>query len=112
MKKTLLCLVSLISFSATSDACDKCCQPKCCSESKIIYKDTHRIAPCAVEKKIKVEIFNSCTCKCEEIEVSICVPKCDCFETKCRKNGTKYDYGKYEVAVTTKNGIVTVDYNT
>lgn len=99
----------MLSFCSVSFA--DCCQPKCCSDTKVVYKDQRNIAPCAVEKKISVEIFNSCTCKCETVEVSICVPKCECFEVKCRKNRKIYDYGKYEVDVSVKNGLIIVNYN-
>jgi hypothetical protein len=45
--------------------------------------------------------------------VKICVPPCGCAKVKVSREGrrVKYDYGKYSVEVTSKNGKVYVDYD-
>jgi hypothetical protein len=48
------------------------------------------------------------------VNVSICVPPCGCPpKITCRKDGAyvKYDYGKYRVEITSKKGVVVVDYD-
>lgn len=80
------------------------------------YKDLRNIHPCAVEKIVAVpdpcpNPCNACAPSC--VYVRICVPPCDCYETKCSKHGNKikYDFGKYEVEITSGRGVVTVDYD-
>lgn len=80
------------------------------------YKDLRNIHPCAVEKIVAVpnpcpDPCNACCQSC--VFVKICVPTCDCYETKCSKHGSKikYDFGKYEVEITSARGVVVVDYD-
>lgn len=81
------------------------------------YKDLKNIHPCAVEKIVAVP--NPCpdpcaTCGSQDcVFIKICVPPCDCYETKCKKSGRKitYDFGSYEVEITSSRGVITVDYD-
>lgn len=93
-------------------------------------KDCDHIAPCA--EKLIVEIADPCwkpdpcnpCCKPKCVKVAICVPKkqccdpCSCCKDHgpkitCAKDGhyKKYDYGRYRVEITSKNGWVVVDYD-
>jgi len=88
-------------------------------------EDPENIAPCAVPKIIMVPDPCAChnPCGCCEVKcvaVKICVPPpnpcaCGCRHevVKCKKGGRKqkYDYGKYSVEVTVKDGYVKVDYD-
>ncbi|QDU43599.1 hypothetical protein Mal52_20750 [Symmachiella dynata] len=84
-------------------------------------KDPHHIHPCAVPTII--QIADPCPKKCCDpcgeccaspcVNVQICVPPCGCPKIKTRRNGhyVKYDYGKYRIEVTSRNGKVIVDYD-
>lgn len=85
-------------------------------------KDPHHVHPCAVPKIVKIvdPCYRPCQpCSCCRpcappcVYVKICVPPCGCARVKCSKDGrkVKYDYGKYRVELTSKNGVVTVDYD-
>ncbi len=85
------------------------------------YEDRHNIHPCAV--KMIVQVNDPCTPKpdrcgcCQPVPrcvfVEICVPPCGCAKIKVSRSGSKveYDYGKYEVEIKSKNGVVYVDYD-
>lgn len=84
------------------------------------YKDEDEIAPCAVPMIVTVkdpcavkDPCNPCAPpKC--VAVKICVPQCTCPpKVTCKKEGeyVKFDYGKYKVQVTSKKGVVTVEYD-
>lgn len=80
------------------------------------YKDLKNIAPCAVEKIVAVpdpcpDPCNTCSPQC--VYVKVCVPPCDCYETKCKRRGKKIvmDFGKYQVEITSARGEVVVDYD-
>lgn len=83
------------------------------------YEDLNHIAPCAVPKIVMVKDPCACNdpCNCCApacVAVQICVPPCYCKEDViCKKNGDKvtYDYGKYRVQITSKKGVVRVDYD-
>lgn len=84
-------------------------------------KDECNIAPCAVPQIVMVkdpcavcDPCNRCAApKC--VAVQICVPPCsECPpRVTCRRDGeyVSYDYGKYRVEITSRNGVVTVDYD-
>lgn len=80
-------------------------------------EDRHNIHPCAVPKIVSIvdPCYKPCGCcsvpKC--VYVKICVPPCGCERIKCSKDGrkVKYDYGKYSVELTSKNGKIYVDYD-
>lgn len=81
-------------------------------------KDEKHIAPCAVPMIVQVkdpcycDPCNKCAVKC--VNVQICVPQCNCPpKVTCRKDGAyvKYDFGKYKVEITSRKGLVTVDYD-
>ena len=78
--------------------------------SNVKYKDQRNIHPCAVSKI--VQIADPCNPACC-IAIEICVPPCACECVSVSKCGTrvKYDYGKYEVEITSRRGRVTVDYD-
>lgn len=83
------------------------------------YKHTGDIAPCAVTKIVKIKdpcAPKPCGCcapppRC--VYVAICVPPCGCAKVRSHHNGSRvtYDYGKYEVKITSKHGVVTVSYD-
>lgn len=83
------------------------------------YKDLHNVHPCAVTKIVAVKDPRACCdpCSCCEpgcVYIQICVPPCgSCkFEVKRRDHSkVEWDYGDYEVEVTSKNGVVYVDYD-
>lgn len=79
------------------------------------YKDLKNVHPCAVEKIVSVPdpCRDACACGTQCVYVKVCVPPCDCYETKCRRNGNKIimDFGKYEVEITSARGQVVVDYD-
>lgn len=84
-------------------------------------KDECNIAPCAVPQIVMVkdpcavcDPCNPCAApKC--VAVQICVPPCsECPpRVTCKRGGeyVKYDYGKYRVEITSRKGVVTVDYD-
>ncbi len=89
-------------------------------------KDPHHIHPCAVPTIVQIadpcpkcntccDPCNPCAQCCEQpcVSVQICVPPCGCPKVKTRRNGhyVKYDYGKYRIEITSRNGVVTVDYD-
>ncbi len=79
--------------------------------SNVRYRAERNIAPCAVSKIVSVA--DPCNPGCC-VNVEICVPPCECECVKVSKCGTKvkYDYGKYEVEVTSRRtGVVVVNYN-
>jgi hypothetical protein len=74
------------------------------------YRDQRNIAPCAVSKIVQVpDPCNPCCC----VNVEICVPPCACECVRVSKCGTRvtYNYGKYQVQVTSRHGRVVVDYD-
>jgi hypothetical protein len=80
------------------------------------YKDERNIHPCAVPLIVAVPDPCADPCDCSGprcVYVKICVPPCECAQIKCRRNGTKitYDFGKYEVDITSRRGMVVVDYD-
>lgn len=91
------------------------------------YEDLHHIAPCAVPKIVAIvdPCYKPCRVKrcgcCRPcapppppcVYVKICVPKCGCPRVKVSRDGkrVKYDYGKYEVELASRNGKVYVDYD-
>ena len=79
-------------------------------------QDVRNIHPCAVPKI--VSIANPCYDPCDAcsercVNVQICVPPCGCPDVKVSRRGTrvKYDYGKYAVKITSRRGVVTVNYD-
>ncbi len=83
------------------------------------YKDRRKIAPCAVPMCIAVR--DPCAPRhggpcCENpkcVLVEVCVPPCGCPRITAKHDGTKvrYDYGKYAVNITSRHGIVVVNYD-
>ncbi len=86
---------------------------------RVKYEDLRNVHPCAVKKIVAVKdpcarpsVCGSCAPPC--VYVMICVPPCDKFRFDVkRKDHSKveYDYGDYEIEITSKNGIVYVDYD-
>lgn len=84
-------------------------------------KDQCNIAPCAVPMVVMVkdpcwrcDPCNPCaTAPC--VAVQVCVPPCSECPPRicCRGDGeyVSYDYGKYRVEITSRRGVVTVDYD-
>lgn len=89
--------------------------------SCVKYKHTDDIHPCAVTKIVRVRdprpvCQDPCSC-CPPapryVYVKICVPPCGCVKRKVSHHGmkVKYDYGKYDVEIKSKNGVVYVEYD-
>jgi len=78
--------------------------------TNVKYKDLRNVAPCAVPTIVQVpDPCNDCGC----VSVQICVPACEpvCVKTsRCGKK-VRYDYGDYQVDITSTRGRVTVDYD-
>lgn len=84
---------------------------------KVKYIDRRHIAPCAVPMYVAVrdpcERHDRCSCgppKC--VLVQICVPP-GTPKITSRRDGSKvrYDYGRYAVNITSKHGVVVVNYD-
>lgn len=81
------------------------------------YKDLDNIAPCAVPTVVQVKDPCACVdpcCPAPCVSVEICAPPCPCGPRVTQnRDGSrvKYDYGKYQVEITSRNGVVTVDYD-
>lgn len=85
------------------------------------YKQERNIAPCAVPQVVFVKdpcaVCDPCNpCAAPAcVAVQICVPPCTPCPPKvtCKRGGeyVKYDYGKYAVQITSRKGVVTVDYD-
>lgn len=80
------------------------------------YRDVRKIHPCAIPMVVQVadpckDPCNTCGPQC--VNVQICVPPCECPKIKCRRHGDKviYDFGRYEVSLTSVRGMVIVDYD-
>ena len=83
---------------------------------RVKYEDHHNIHPCAVSKIVAVQdpCYDPCSCCAPKyVYVKICVPPCGCEKIKVSRHGrkVKYDYGKYEVEIKSKRGVVYVDYD-
>jgi hypothetical protein len=86
---------------------------------RVKYHDKRHIAPCAVPMVIAVRDpcakHDPCAAcgppKC--VFVEICAPPCGCPKICTKHDGvrTRYDYGKYAVNITSKHGIIVVDYD-
>ncbi|MFN0054872.1 MAG: hypothetical protein ACKV0T_22100 [Planctomycetales bacterium] len=85
------------------------------------YKDERHIAPCAVPMIVtvkdpcaKCDPCNRC-CPPKCVAVQICVPPCSECPPKitCRRGGeyVRYDFGCYRVEITSRRGVVRVDYD-
>ena len=80
------------------------------------YRQTRKMAPCSVPMIVSVKDPCSLPCDCCEkcVNVEICVPQCQCppTVTTC-KDGCKvrYDFGQYAVNITSRRGVVIVDYD-
>jgi hypothetical protein len=83
------------------------------------YKDLHNIHPRAVKKIVAVKDprFNDKICgRCAPpcVYIMICVPPSGHFKFEVKRKDyskVEYDYGDYEVEISSKKGIVTVDYD-
>jgi hypothetical protein len=82
------------------------------------YSDRDNVHPCAVSMVVSVadpcQCHNPCSCCTPScVNVQICVPPCGCPQVKTSRHGHKvtYDYGKYEVEIESKDGVVSVDYD-
>jgi hypothetical protein len=81
------------------------------------YRDRRHIAPCAVPMYVAVrdpcERRDRCSCGPPKLVlVEICVPP-GMPKITCRHDGTRvrYDYGQYAVNVTSRHGVVVVNYD-
>ena len=84
------------------------------------YEDLRNIHPCAVTKIVSIKDPcwkpDPCSYECQVapcVLVKICVPPCGCPKVRVTRNGSKvkFDYGKYEVEISSRNGVVKVDYD-
>lgn len=81
------------------------------------YEDLDNVHPRAIKKIVAVKDPRTPCVPCAEpscVYIEICVPPCDRFKFEVkRKDHSKveYDYGDYEVEITSKRGVVYVDYD-
>jgi hypothetical protein len=84
------------------------------------YKDKKHIAPCAVPMVVAVRdpcekhhLLSHCKTPPRCVMVEICVPPCGNPKITCKHDGAKvkYDYGKYAVKITSRHGVVVVNYD-
>jgi hypothetical protein len=84
---------------------------------RVKYHDRRHIAPCAVSMVVAVRdpcaSRDPCCGPPKCVLVEICVPPCGCPKICTKHNGAKvrYDYGKYAVNITSRHGIIVVDYD-
>ncbi len=86
---------------------------------RVKYHDKRHIAPCAVPMIVAVRdpcaSRDPCSAcgppKC--VLVEICVPPCGCPKICTKHDGAKvrYDYGRYAVNITSKHGLIVVNYD-
>jgi hypothetical protein len=86
--------------------------------SRVKYKDRRHIAPCAVPMYVAVrdpcERHDRGACGPPKyVMVEICVPPGACPKITYRHDGdrVRYDYGKYAVNITSRHGVVFVNYD-
>ncbi len=83
------------------------------------YEDLDNVHPFAMKKIVAVKDPRApkplCgTCAPPSVFIMICVPPTGRFEFDVKRKDyskVEYDYGKYEIEITSKNGIVYVDYD-
>jgi hypothetical protein len=87
---------------------------------RVRYEDPRNIAPCAVPMVVSVRDpcdtccgKRDCCCPRNYVFIQICVPPCGCPKVKESRCGFKvsYDYGKYQIEITSRKGEVKVDYD-
>jgi hypothetical protein len=85
----------------------------------VTYEDYGHIHPCAVRTVVAVKDPTCCPdpCGCCQpgcVYVEICVPPCGPYKYEIKRRDhskIEYDYGRYEVEITSRNGVVHVDYD-
>jgi hypothetical protein len=86
----------------------------------VVYGDLHNIHPCAVKTIVAVKDPRCCPhpCRCCKpggcVYIQICVPPRGPFKYEVKRRDyskIEYDYGDYEVEITSKRGLVYVDYD-
>jgi hypothetical protein len=86
---------------------------------RVKYHDKRHIAPCAVPMVVAVRDPCAKRDPCATcgpppcVLVEICVPPCGSPKVCTKHDGVKvrYDYGRYAVNITSKHGIIWVDYD-
>jgi hypothetical protein len=76
--------------------------------------DPHKVAPGAVPVLVAVRDPNACRKgPAGMVFVQVCLPPCPPCKVSVNKLGTKVelDYGKYEVDLISRNGVVIIDYD-
>lgn len=85
--------------------------------TRVKVKDRDNIHPHARHVTVAVKNPNacrhSCSCCTEPVYIDICVPPCPLRDVDVSRDGSRIelDYGDYEVDITSRNGVVTVDYD-
>lgn len=86
--------------------------------ARVRVRDRDNIHPRAVDIVVAVKDPNACShaCTCctnRTVFVPLCVPPCPLEKVKVSRDGTRMelDYGDYEIDITSRNGLVTVDYD-
>jgi hypothetical protein len=86
--------------------------------TNVRYEDERKVDNCFVPQIVEIQdpCWKPCGCDCTPrcVAVQICVPPCCEPKICCSKDGRKveYDYGKFEVTITTRrSGLVVVDYD-
>lgn len=126
MKKimSLLTLVAVLAVTTNVNAEGKVPPAPAAKGARLFQcvkiEDRDNIHPCAVVKIVSIVDPcwkpDPCACKCQKapcVLVKICVPPCGCPKVKVSRKGRKveYDYGDYEVEITSKNGVIKVNYD-
>jgi hypothetical protein len=86
---------------------------------RVKYEDLDNVHPKGVKKIIAVkdpsateEVCGTCTPPC--VYIMVCVPPTERFEYDVKRKDhsqIEYDYGDYEIEITSKNGVVHVNYD-
>ena len=89
--------------------------------NRVEYEDTKHMHPCAVPKIVRVldtrRVYRNPCATCPPVRryvfIKIMVPPYPCSRVKVRKHGSKikYYYGKYDIEIESKRGIVNVEYD-
>ena len=85
--------------------------------TRVRVKDRKNIHPYARPVVIAVRNPNACkhTCSCctEPVYIEVLAPPCPLEDVDVSRDGTRIelDYGDYEVDITSRKGVVTVDYD-
>ncbi|MCA9077087.1 MAG: hypothetical protein KDA93_18820 [Planctomycetaceae bacterium] len=78
---------------------------------RVRIRDPHKAHPYGVPTVISVADPRNRSCT---VNVEVCMPPCACERVthNLRGNRVRYDFGKYEIEVISRLGVVIIDYDT